>query len=120
MHKMRVFISDVHMSTKGIGNYKHTYHWLSDKQIGNLSSFLDSLLIRRPDELVIVGDLLDNWVCPIDITPPSMSEILHAAHNRPIIDGLNKLMDAGAKLVFVGGNHDQLVTAADLREVMPS
>jgi hypothetical protein len=64
MHKMRIFISDVHMSTNGLGAYKHNFHWLSDQQIGNLTSFLDSLVVRKPDELVIVGDLLDNWVCP--------------------------------------------------------
>jgi hypothetical protein len=68
---------------------------------------------------VIVGDLLDNWVCPIDMTPPSMSEILKATHNEPIIGALNKVMDAGVKAIFLGGNHDQLVTGADLRAVMP-
>lgn len=119
MSKMKIFISDVHMSTKEIGPYKHDYHWLSPQQIGNLSSFLGSQLMRPPDELVIIGDLLDNWVCPVDIAPPSMREILRAAHNRPIIDGLNKLMDAGTKVVFLGGNHDQLVTVGDLCEVMP-
>lgn len=119
MKKMRVFISDVHMSTKSSGSYNHNYHWLSDRQIGNLSSLLESLVARPPDELVILGDLLDDWVCPVDITPPSMGEILNAAHNQPIIGGLNKLMDAGSKVVFLGGNHDQLVTPADLRAVMP-
>jgi UDP-2,3-diacylglucosamine pyrophosphatase LpxH len=107
------------MSSKSIGDYKHNYHWLSEKQISNLSSLLANLVNHKPDEVVIVGDLLDNWVCPIDITPPSMSDILHAAHNRPIIDGLNAVMNAGVKVIFVGGNHDQLVTAADLHEVMP-
>lgn len=119
MHKMRIFISDVHMSTHDLGAYKHNFHWLSDRQIGNLTSFLDALVIGKPDELVIVGDLLDNWVCPIDMTPPSMSQILKAAHNQPVIQALNKLMEVGVKVIFIGGNHDQLVTGANLHEVMP-
>lgn len=119
MHKMRTFISDVHMSTTGLGPYEHNFHWLSERQIGNLSSFLNSLVMLKPDELVILGDLLDNWVCPIDMTPPSMSEILRAPHNQPIISALNRLLDAGVKVIFNGGNHDQLVTAADLHQVMP-
>jgi UDP-2,3-diacylglucosamine pyrophosphatase LpxH len=119
MHKMRIFISDVHMSTNGLGAYKHNFHWLSDQQIGNLTSFLNSLVVRKPDELVILGDLLDNWVCPIDMTPPSMSDILKAAHNQPIINAMNKIMDADVKVVVFGGNHDQLATGADLLEVMP-
>ena len=119
MSKRRIFISDVHASSQGIGNYSHDYHWLSDQQIANLASFLQFLLQAKPDEVVILGDLLDNWVCPIDMVPPSMRNILTAAHNQPIIDGLNHLLDAGVKVIYTAGNHDQMVTAEDLRQVMP-
>jgi UDP-2,3-diacylglucosamine pyrophosphatase LpxH len=119
MRKMRVFISDAHMSAKDLGPYQHNFHWLSERQIGNLSSFLNTLVARKPDELVLLGDLLDNWVCPHDMKPPSMADILHAPHNQPIVDALNAVMRAGVKVMFVWGNHDQLVTAADLQQVMP-
>ena len=119
MSKRRVFISDVHASTQGIGNYPHDYHWLSNQQIANLASFLQFLWQAKPDEVVILGDLFDNWVCPIDMRPPSIRDILTAAHNRPIIDGLNQVLDAGVKVIFLAGNHDQLATADDLHQAMP-
>jgi predicted MPP superfamily phosphohydrolase len=53
-----VFISDLHM------NVGASYSWLV-KHTGELAEFLKNLSFRDDvAELVILGDMLDDWVCP--------------------------------------------------------
>jgi hypothetical protein len=68
-----VFISDLHMNVVG------PYSWL-DKHAVNLAQFLNTVNARDDvAELVILGDLLDDWVAPVTYTPQTFADILGAA-----------------------------------------
>jgi len=74
-------------------------------------------------ELVIAGDLLDGWFVPMDyVLPDSQSTFFDsvAANNQPIIDAVNAIITAGQiKVTYVPGNHDLLLTKADLQRILP-
>jgi len=74
-------------------------------------------------ELVIAGDLLDGWFVPMDyVLPDSQSTFFDsvAANNESIIDAINAIITAGLiKVTYVPGNHDLLLTDADLEKILP-
>ncbi len=122
MIKKRIFISDVHVSLRSADDankYKHDYRWLSEKQFGNLLAFLRYLKAtasREVDrELVILGDLFDNWVCPYDLVPPTMSSIVEAQPHQKLFQSLNDLIASGTRVTYLRGNHDQFITDEELR-----
>jgi UDP-2,3-diacylglucosamine pyrophosphatase LpxH len=98
-----VFISDLHM------NVDASYSWLN-KHTGDLAQFLKDVYGREDvSEVVILGDLLDDWVCPVKDLPNSFSDILAASHNSAVIGALQDLCAKQAiKVTYVVGNHDML------------
>ena len=74
-------------------------------------------------ELVIAGDLLDGWFIPMDyLLPDSQSTFFDsvAANNQSIIDAINTIIAAGQiKVTYIPGNHDLLLTEADLQRILP-
>lgn len=74
-------------------------------------------------ELVIAGDLLDGWFVPMDyVLPDSQSTFFDsvAANNQSIMDAINAIITAGQiKVTYVPGNHDLLLTEADLQRILP-
>lgn len=74
-------------------------------------------------ELVIAGDLLDEWFLPMDYQMPEEKADFFdqvAANNQAIIDGFNAIIKAGQiKLTYVPGNHDLLLTEADVARIFP-
>ena len=112
-----IFISDLHMnnhfsfSPDGNG-YSHPYTWLKEN-IPTVAAFLN-WLGERDDvaELIILGDLLDGWVCPMHHAPTrDFMDILTAPENRPIVDALKSLCKKASsiKVSYVPGNHDMLI-----------
>ena len=119
----KVFISDIHMGTaesimSTIG--KSPYGWLLKDRAALLSDFLTKL--AKDDtlaELVIVGDLFDEWVVPYPghPVPPigspyadQFAKIAAADQNKPIICALQSLANSGMVSVsYVPGNHDMLI-----------
>lgn len=110
----RVFISDIHLMDERSmtiqSGYNHEYFWISQERIDLLAKFLKNEVIGKEDvkELIILGDFLDNWVCPINLPPPTFQEIIDAEHNKGVINNLKKIAssEVDVDLYFVPGNHD--------------
>lgn len=118
-----VILSDVHLGDPNA--LREKYAW-TDKNREALIAFL-GLLRGRADvrELVIAGDLLDEWVAPMDhdtfagLSPEAFVDSIAEA-NRGVIDAFNALIqDKNVRVVYVPGNHDMLVTAADIDRLFP-
>jgi UDP-2,3-diacylglucosamine pyrophosphatase LpxH len=101
--KRRVFVSDVHMST---GN---TFDWLTPDQASMFSQFLDYVADQAAeiDELILVGDIMDDWVCPVDVLPKRFPDI--GAKQPDIMERLKKISQKKT-VTYVTGNHDMTIT----------
>ena len=98
-----VFISDIHLSAAAANS------WIVE-HIGPLADFLQTLNSRLDvSELVILGDLFDDWMVPIDEVPSTFAQIIGAAHNQPVVSALQELCDNPfIQVTYVTGNHDLL------------
>ncbi len=115
-----VFFSDIHIGTNAATNwYQRSLH-----EPYLLAAF-DYLQQQASDiqELVLVGDLVDQWTYEPSRTPPSFAEI--AAANPRIFGGMvdgqwvpgalgTALSALEGRVTYVGGNHDMSVTAEDV------
>lgn len=111
----RIFISDIHMGPEGkVSPYPHHYGWLRDN-ITPLANFLnDQLKAEDLGQVVILGDLFDQWVIPTDLDPlPGLKDICDNLLNKDVIDGLQRLA-GGGKLSYVPGNHDMSPCPEDM------
>lgn len=94
------------------------YGWFKDN-IRLLNQFLDDQL-KAPDvkEVVILGDLFDTWVIPVNKPPlTKFSNICSNLANKPIIDKLTALAkNSDIKLAYVPGNHDMGMNVAGISE----
>jgi UDP-2,3-diacylglucosamine pyrophosphatase LpxH len=76
-------------------------------------------------ELVIAGDLLDEWFVPATTDTyagKDQRDFIRriAAANPGVIDALNRIIQAGEITVtYVPGNHDLAVTAENVAELLP-
>lgn len=122
--RKRIYISDVHM---GAGRYlkpnykRHAYDWLGPKEAKNFADFLKHLSTSEDvEEIILLGDMMDNWVCPIDEVPPTFGEIIKAPHNKDIVKYL-KVLAAHKEigLVYMPGNHDMSITKDFIEENFP-
>lgn len=116
----RIFLSDVHMGAKkkpqNGGTYD--YDWLSRDDTKNLVDFLKYLLVEKQkhnniDEIILLGDLLDAWICPFYDTPPSFAEIIH--NNAEIINALAALAQL-MPITYLEGNHDMGISLQDFND----
>lgn len=102
----KIFISDIHMGDdRSINN---GYGWLN-QNIAIVANFLDELLkSQEVSEVIILGDLFDQWVIPSDIDPlPTLPPIINSGKNEPIISKLKTVAASSQiKLSYVVGNHD--------------
>jgi len=108
-----VFISDIHMNVDG------KYSWLV-KHAVDLAQFLTDLN-KRDDvaELIILGDLLDDWVSPVSYTPQSFSDILSANMNNGVVPALQAIChNPDIDVTYVTGNHDMLSFQPENKDVI--
>jgi UDP-2,3-diacylglucosamine pyrophosphatase LpxH len=102
----RIFISDIHMGNDESVAPRKPYVWFK-----NNASFLERFLdeqLNAPDvkEVIILGDLFDEWIIPSDYDPiKSFDSICSNTTNKPVIEKMNALA-AEFRLVYVPGNHD--------------
>lgn len=108
-----VFISDLHM------NVDAPYSWLV-KQAHNLAGFLDTLNSRSDvAELIILGDMLDDWVSPVKYTPQSFADILADNYNNGVVPGLQQVCNnSEIAVTYVTGNHDMLSFKSQNRDII--
>ena len=108
-----VFISDLHMNVDG------TYSWLV-KHAPDLARFLNNLN-QRDDvaELIILGDLLDDWVCPVAYTPQTFSDVLSANYSNGVVPALQAICNnSNIDVTYVTGNHDMLSFKSENKDVI--
>lgn len=112
----RIFISDIHMGDERSMNDPNHYGWFRDN-IPVLAKFLDDQL-HAPDvkEVIILGDLFDTWVIPVDKPPLTKFEDIYSnPANKDVIDKLKALAaDSDIKLIYVPGNHDMAMDIAGI------
>ena len=124
-----VCISDIHMGDPRSVNLG--YCWFSKNEAA-LESLLDLVInSSQVKQLVILGDLFDEWVIPYRISPFDSLGGIHNSRdyfmsiaNAPVnINIINKLKTIAAsgtiQLIYIPGNHDMLLTQAILQEIIP-
>lgn len=111
MGTKRIFISDIHL-----GRGEPT-DWFKDSHKSLLLGALKHVSDNSNDmkDLVLLGDVFDTWVMPIDKSPPTVSEI--AAYHRDIIEAISQCAGKIANVFYLNGNHDMSVSQADLDTV---
>lgn len=122
--KKRIYISDVHMNAgRGIKPEpgKHPYEWLDEAGANRLAEFLKD--INNPaevKEIILLGDLMDNWVYPVHEIPPTFQEIIDAGINKNIVRELKKLsQNKDLSILYFPGNHDMGLTKEDIDRNFP-
>jgi len=118
-----IVISDIHLGDQRSIDKK--YGWFN-KNSTILVNFLNHLRQRLDvKELVIAGDLFDEWVTPVDYytfdgaTQSGFVDKIAAA-NMPVIEALNSIIKEGnIKVTYVPGNHDMLVESTDIQRIFP-
>ena len=108
-----VFISDLHM------NVDATYSWLV-KHVLDLARFLNNVNTRDDvAELVILGDMLDTWVSPVEYTPQTFADIIAANYNNGVVPALQEVCyNPNIAVTYVAGNHDMLSFESENKEVI--
>jgi len=97
-----VFVSDLHL------NADASVSWINS-HLPDLADFFSSIRERTDvSELVILGDLVDDWVIPADRTPISFEGILSAEQNTAVVEALQAVCDTAIRVTYVTGNHDLL------------
>ena len=74
-------------------------------------------------ELVIAGDLMDQWVMPVDyLLPAKLSDYndMIVKNNQEIVDAINAIIKQGSvRVTYVPGNHDMLFSATEAERLFP-
>jgi UDP-2,3-diacylglucosamine pyrophosphatase LpxH len=116
---LRIFVSDIHMGAGRSLDPETGYDWLKKKEADNFAGFLAYLKKQKDvEEVILLGDTMDNWVCPVDDVPPTFDDILQAPHNKNIVDNLSALSQS-KRVVFMPGNHDMHATEQIINRYFP-
>ncbi len=100
---------------------------MSDSHVGNGASYswflppLDAMFTgalnqiagdNSVTELVLLGDLVDTWLYPINVVPDTVAQI--ASLNPKVTTALQNCVANLPNVYFMNGNHDMDVTQSDL------
>ncbi len=114
-----VCISDIHLGAND------TYSEIT-KNREPLVSFLNQVRASpNVKELVIAGDLIDEWFIPMNkntFNGKTQKDFVKsvAFNNKPVIDAFNNIIkDNNVKVTYVPGNHDILIDQDDIQSIMP-
>jgi UDP-2,3-diacylglucosamine pyrophosphatase LpxH len=124
-----VCISDIHLGDQRAVTLG--YSWFSKNRTA-LESLLDLVISgNQVRQLVILGDLFDEWVIPYRMSPfdtlagvTNSREFFLSVANAPgninIINKLKTISLGGiTQLIYVPGNHDMLLTQEIMQEIIP-
>ncbi len=115
----RIYVSDIHMGAGRSLGKEFVYDWLGENEANEFASFLNFMAgDDQVEEVVFLGDTMDNWVCPVDEPPPSFDEILTARHNQAIVKAIVVLAEK-KRVVFMPGNHDMQATPEVIAKYFP-
>jgi UDP-2,3-diacylglucosamine pyrophosphatase LpxH len=119
-----VVVSDVHISTgrSFMKDYhRHPYEWLDYEEAQRFLDFLRYLQRRdNVKELVLLGDIFETWLCPIDELPPTPDEVLLSELGEPILMELITLVRrCNIDVLYLPGNHDMDFFAKVMKKHAP-
>ena len=116
---MIVVISDIHLGADI--SYAET-----KANLTHLVKFLDQIKSsNNVKELVIAGDLLDEWFVPATTNTyqgKDQADFVRriAVTNKGVIDAFNRIIkDRKIIVTYVPGNHDLTITAANITSILP-
>lgn len=102
-----IVISDIHVSNG------EKYSWFLHPYPGYLTDMLNGIARDSSvEELVLLGDLFDLWLYPIDVVPWTVEQILGA--NPGLADALRNCVQKIPNVYYMNGNHDMGVVNSDL------
>lgn len=108
-----LYISDLHLASAA--RYADGTAWFRPQQHrGKVEAFLTRLRQDPPDELVLLGDIFDNWLAPMHEVPATWAEM--ARDNAWFVEPIAALAAMGVEVTFTPGNHDLTLQAASLPE----
>jgi UDP-2,3-diacylglucosamine pyrophosphatase LpxH len=128
----KLFFSDCHISAglglKADADNRYPWEWLRDDTQDRLLAFLKWIGLRKTDnavpnfgkidEIIMLGDMFDNWVFPHNIKPPTFSELMHTSNASRFIDEINTISQS-IPITYIPGNHDMTVTQNILNSFLP-
>lgn len=120
----RIFISDIHLSSRERYNAPEESkraRFNPKKHQARLVNFLNKTILENEEEikdLVLVGDIFDDWVCPPDEAPPTFVEIFQS--NFEIMGALNAIARSEINLYCLFGNHDYSLKKSEIQLEIPS
>ncbi|MGD8256499.1 MAG: metallophosphoesterase [Desulfobacterales bacterium] len=119
----RIFISDIHLSSRERYNAPEESkraRFNPKKHQARLVNFLNKTVLEKEDEikdLVLVGDIFDDWVCPPDEPPPTFAEIFQS--NPEVMGALRAIASSQINLYCLFGNHDHGLKKAEIQLEIP-
>ena len=116
---MIICISDLHLGAND------AYAELTENR-EHLINFLKHIK-NSPNvkELVIVGDLIDEWFIPMNLNTfngKTQAEFVKsvASNNKSVFEAFNTIIQEGnVKVTYVPGNHDILINTDDIESILP-
>ncbi len=104
----RFFLSDIHLSSQELYDLPGKPAWYDPAEHGpRLLGFIDKHVLAKPErvkDVVLLGDVFNTWVCPVNVSPPTYEEIMAA--NQPVLEKFREIVQAGVNLFLIQGNHD--------------
>ncbi|OFY13198.1 MAG: hypothetical protein A2X11_05905 [Bacteroidetes bacterium GWE2_42_24] len=116
---MIVVMSDIHLGADSA-------YTECKKNLGALEHLLNQIRVAdNVKELVIAGDLLDEWFVPAPVNTYAGKDQADfvkriATANKGVIDAFNNIIqDKKILVTYVPGNHDLTITAANVESILP-
>jgi len=116
MAKKKIFLSDIHMGIDA------QWTWLSAEEAKECAKFLNVISEDSTiGDVLLVGDIMDDNVCPIDQKPATFEEIFQDHVNSDLVAALKKIdQNSSIKLHYVKGNHDVAMDEASVKKFLPN
>lgn len=122
-----VFVSDIHVGDKRALDNGYCWH---DEMRQPFINFLKYMKKNGNywDDLIVVGDLVDEWICPADMKPmadDSNNTLSSSEFFGKIVHDNQELFDEFASLSkthhlhYISGNHDMQVEEEDFKKYLP-
>jgi UDP-2,3-diacylglucosamine pyrophosphatase LpxH len=120
-----IFASDLHLGViadDSTGGRQFAWVLDEDEAAHDFASFVRAVN-ADPDvaEVVLLGDIFDTWICPIEMKPPTMDRLLASHAGKTVMTALETLSaNPEARTIYLPGNHDMDMTAEILARYLPN
>ena len=103
-----IVLSDMHISNG------EKYTWFLPPYPAQLTQMLNQIAgDSSVAEVVLLGDLFDLWLYPLDVVPWTVAQIAEA--DPEVTSALRKVVANVPAVYFMNGNHDMELTSGDLQ-----